>query len=202
MESLRKIVIVSLVSLLFTSLINAQPITDSRFLKAINVVLLHEGGLSNDKNDEGGITNFGISLRFLRSEHIDINGDGVETAEDIIHLTQSEADSIYLNDWYLKYHYDRIKSDEIMIKVLDGSVNMGASRMHRILKEAVDRSQLKKVEVDGTLDDKTIDIINHISPQILHKNITIEEMGFYNSIIRRHPSFEVFRKGWMARAQS
>ena len=37
------------------------------FAKALSFVLGNEGGFSNDPNDAGEATNYGISLRFLRS---------------------------------------------------------------------------------------------------------------------------------------
>ena len=38
-----------------------------RFIKAIQYVLEHEGLLNDVKNDKGGITNYGISLSFLKT---------------------------------------------------------------------------------------------------------------------------------------
>lgn len=39
----------------------------SDFDTAVNYVLRNERGLNESKNDRGGITNFGISLRFLKT---------------------------------------------------------------------------------------------------------------------------------------
>jgi len=36
---------------------------DERFLKAVEMVLAHEGGYVNDPNDPGGETKYGISKR-------------------------------------------------------------------------------------------------------------------------------------------
>ena len=43
----------------------------AHFDSCVQYVLRHEGGLSQDKADPGGITNFGISLRFLREVDAD-----------------------------------------------------------------------------------------------------------------------------------
>ena len=40
--------------------------TDSRFLKFFNYILLVEGGYSNDKNDKGGETKYGITKEIAR----------------------------------------------------------------------------------------------------------------------------------------
>ena len=41
-------------------------------------IVVHEGGLSKNKNDRGGITNFGVSLRYARGKGLvmDLNHDG------------------------------------------------------------------------------------------------------------------------------
>ena len=54
-----------------------------RFEEAIKVILKHEGGYSNDKDDPGGATDYGISLRFLQDHDIDLNGDGKVNEMDI-----------------------------------------------------------------------------------------------------------------------
>ena len=41
-----------------------QLVKQSRFHFAVNAILKHEGGLSNDPRDPGGAINYGISLRY------------------------------------------------------------------------------------------------------------------------------------------
>ena len=38
------------------------------FEAAIPTILRHEGGFSNDPQDVGGATNFGVSLRWLKAQ--------------------------------------------------------------------------------------------------------------------------------------
>ena len=65
------------------------------FEQAINFVLKNEGGLEENPNDPGGITNHGISLRFLKS----IKPDASE--EDIRNLTVNQAKTIYYDHFWV-----------------------------------------------------------------------------------------------------
>src|SRR5690606_39725856 len=87
-------------------------VTDERFLRAVEVVLEHEGGYVNDPRDPGGETNWGISKR----AYPDL---------DIANLTRTDAIAIYYRDWWQRYEYDRLKDDAVVTKLLDMAVNMG-----------------------------------------------------------------------------
>jgi lysozyme family protein len=82
--------------------------------KALNFVLAHEGGLVDDKNDPGGLTNFGICQRSYPEL-------------DIRNLTKFEAGQIYRSDYW-----DKIGGDDLVwpldICVFDTAVNCGRGR--------------------------------------------------------------------------
>jgi len=63
------------------------------FNLAVDFVLKHEGGYSNDPNDPGGETNFGISKRY----HPDV---------DVKNLTVEGAEQIYKAQYWDAYHCD------------------------------------------------------------------------------------------------
>lgn len=191
------------VASVFAAFVLSSPTASSHpnnFPYAIKVVLEHEGGLTNDKHDPGGLTNYGISLRFLKDEHIDINGDGKIDANDIIHLTQTKADDIYFKDFWKKYHYDEIIDKNIATKVFDGAVNMGASRENKLLKKAINLIIYEPIAVDGTLDEETIGIINNIETAVLHDALRKTESDFYKSIVDKNHALIGFEKGWLLRA--
>ena len=173
---------------------------DSNFDYAMKTVLRHEGGPSNDKADPGGITNYGVSLRFLKDEHIDVNGDGKIDSNDVIHLTQTEADAIYLNKWWLAYHYNEIQDRNVATKVLDFSVNSGACRAHKLVKSSLNHILIKQIKVNCNLDEKDIDALNHIDEPVIMAELRIEEAEFYRDIVKRNSHLSVFLKGWLKRA--
>ena len=175
--------------------------SDKRFQYAMKTVIKLEGGLSDNKADPGGVTRFGISLRYLKSIHLDINHDGIESRDDIIQLTLTQADSIYYKNWYTRWHYDKINNQDILTDVLAFSINAGASECHKLIKRAINDITNDGIEVNGILDQKTIDMINLIEPVVFHAALQQEQEDFYRSIVKRNPQLKVFLKGWLHRIQ-
>ena len=198
-----KSIFLSVVLLSGCSFISANADTmsaDSRFKLAMKTVLRHEGGLTNDKNDPGGITNWGISLRYIKQAHIDPNGDGKEDSSDIIHLTLTEADNIYYRQWFEKYHYGDIKDQAVMTDILDFSINAGAKQCHKIVQRAINNISKTKVPVNGVLGQSTIALMNSLDSINLHQSINYEQKKFYRDIVKHNPHLQVFLKGWLKRA--
>ena len=173
---------------------------DERFQYALKVVARHEGGLSNNKNDNGGITKFGISLRFIKAEKLDINGDGLISKDDIIDLTKVKADTIYYKYFWDKYNYNEIDDKIIATKVFAMAVNSGPSQAAKLLKKAINKIISEPLSIDSTLDPETIDIINNIDCERLHRAMIAVEKDFYLQLIKEHPAFVEFKKGWLKRA--
>jgi len=84
------------------------------FEKALKFVLKWEGGYSNDPNDPGGETKYGISKRSYPHE-------------DIKNMTLERAKEIYYQNYWLKAGCDGL-TFPFNIVVFDTAVNMGRSR--------------------------------------------------------------------------
>lgn len=84
------------------------------FDKALKFVLKWEGGYSNDPNDPGGETNFGISKRSYPEL-------------DISKLTLKQAKEIYYQNYWLKTGCNEFPYP-FNIVVFDTAVNMGRRR--------------------------------------------------------------------------
>lgn len=178
----------------------------STFEKAIGTILKHEGGYVNNKADPGGVTNFGVSLRFLKDhlEDGDFDGDGDVDAQDIANMTVRQAMAIYHKHWWVKYGYGRITDQTIATKIFDFSVNMGASRAHKLLQQALNRAFGMRLDVDGIVGPATIRVINAVADghgeQQLLTAYCDEAWGFYQRLIANKPSLSVFTNGWKNRA--
>ena len=178
------------------------------FESAIPVILEHEGGFVNHPNDPGGATNFGISLRFLADypEVGDFDQDGDVDVEDIANMTVEQAMLVYRMFWWDKFRYDRINDQTIATKVFDFSVNMGASRAHKLLQSALNKAFGLDLTVDGILGNASISAINVCQDgdeeQVLLEAYCMEAWGFYQRLIANNSRFKVFERGWKKRAFS
>lgn len=177
-----------------------------RFDKALKVILKHEGGFTNNISDEGGATNYGLSLRFIKASGIDVDLDGQVNIEDIKKLTKNNARDIYNRFWWEKYNYNSIDNLDIAIKVFDLAVNMGPNEAHKIVQRAVNTMMpfgLSYIDVDGIFGSKTIKAINDIDEVQESKQLlcAIKTQGskFYKLLVDKNNNLEIFLKGWLNR---
>ena len=94
----------------------------NRFSVALKFVLKWEGGYSNDPQDPGGETKWGISKRY----HPNL---------DIKNLTAEQAAEIYYNEYWTANGCGDIPYPMCVV-VLDTAVNMGGSRALSFLEKA------------------------------------------------------------------
>ena len=181
-----------------------------RFDYAVNVVLKHEGGYSNNPNDPGGPTNYGISLRFIKEIGLDINNDSQTDLNDVKEIYFSDAIDIYKNHWWDKYHYNNINSLRFATKIFDMSVNLGPKTSHKIVQRCCNylgHAPFKEIiPVDGVFGIKTLTCLNELCKeeevaQELMEEIINEQKWFYHSLAEKNPTLKVFLEGWMKRAQ-
>ncbi len=175
----------------------------SDFDSAIKIVLRHEGGMVDNPNDPGGITDFGISLRFLQGigdDTGDFNDDGEVTADDIRAMTRDQAIAIYKEFWWDKYHYDTITDQALSTKTLDGSVNMGPSHAHKLLQTAVNNVSDQSITCDGVLGPATLAAINTCDPSTLLTAYCDAEWDYYQQLIAKNSHLSEFANGWKNRA--
>ena len=100
------------------------------------VVVGEEGGYTNDANDPGGETNWGISRAAYPA--LDIKG-----------LTRAEAQAIYLRDYWAPSQCDRLPPPLAML-VFDAAVNNGVQRAREWLQAALG------VPTDGVIGPQTL----------------------------------------------
>lgn len=163
----------------------------------------HEGGFVDHSNDPGGATNFGVSLRFLRQEGIDIDGDGDVDINDIRALTAAKSRDIYKEKFWIPCKCAQIRSTIIAAKVFDMAVNMGQRQAFKLVQRAVNALQYEHdLVVDGLVGVKTIDALNDLETKDheLIDAIREEQADFYENLIHNKPELADFRLGWLRRA--
>lgn len=174
------------------------------FNRSILNVLKHEGFLVNDKADPGGITNYGVSARYLNQlvrkspevqALIDIDGIPGVTRGDIENMRIEDAIHIYRFYWWEAYGYGKIKSQILADKIFDMSVNMGSVESHTLVARAYQIIKHRPMK-----DFMDINKLSHIECQRLLIQIRQEQMHFYQTLAVRHPKSKKFLPGWLKRA--
>jgi lysozyme family protein len=147
-------------------------------------VLVHEGGYSNDKNDPGGPTMWGIT-------HIDYDAfrrlRGLET-QDVRKMTKAECDAIYRKKYWTGSRCDDLPAG-VDYCVFDGSVNSGVAQSAKWLQRALG------VTADGHIGDRTLLAAKEADAADLVRSICDQRMKF----LRALRTFPTFGKGWTRR---
>jgi lysozyme family protein len=169
-----------------------------RFLKAMPYVFEHEGGFNNHVSDKGGATNWGVSLRLLKTLKKDIDGDGDIDYVDIQKLTKENATQIYFDNFWRNL-YDRIPYERLAIKMFDTCINTGTVESNILLQRSI-AGLGGKIKVDGAIGTETMtELIKHNEFDLCH-GYCLAQKNFYDSLIKKDYTQEEFKQGWYNRA--
>lgn len=170
----------------------------STFDKAHKFTAKWEGGYVENPNDPGGATKYGISLRFLKQQGLDIgdvDGDGDIDVADINALTPEATARIMKGEFWDKMGLDDIKPRCAMV-VYDTAVNMGPSYARKMAQKALGVTadgiwgQVTKAALRVCDDKKTAIAMCHI------------RRARYHEIVQKNADLGVFLKGWLRRVDS
>lgn len=172
---------------------------EGRFNYALDVLLQDEGGYTDDVDDPGGATNFGITQRDLDKWTLDLH-----MPDRVKELLKSDAARYYKYLWWDKYHYNNFTSLEIATKIFNLSVNIGPQEAASLLQEALQWSGYG-IKVDGVIGPKTFAATNemclHGREEDLHVELNEEVSHYYEHITEENPKLLKFLKGWLRRAE-
>lgn len=143
------------------------------FSRAVEFVLDEEGGYSNDPQDPGGETKFGISKRAYPNL-------------DIANLTRDQAIAIYQRDYW-----DRLPTlpGRLQFLVFDFAVNAGIRRAVQTLQSAIG------VSPDGYFGPVSRSALRKIPEITACVLFTAERANAYGHFA----GFPRFGRGWMRR---
>ena len=169
-----------------------------RFDKAFEYTMPFEGwdAYTNDPDDKGGATKYGITVRTLKAIRFDVDGDGDVTENDVKSLTYSQAKDILKRKYWDVIQADSIESERIAIKLFDCAVNMGPARATRIAQEALNDLRYGLV-VDGLMGPKTLSSLNGTDEDVFFLFLVSRLEQFYVGLNQRK-----FLKGWLRRART
>lgn len=165
------------------------PETDnsSNFNQCLAVVFAEEGGYTNDPNDRGGPTNFGITLADLREWRNDPN----LTADDVKNMTRAEAQEIYRSRYWNPMQCGDVPNG-IDLELFDFGVNAGIRTSVRTLQAVVG------VTADGSIGPITLAATKAGDPHTIIQNFSTRRLDYYRSL----PGWVHFGAGWTNRTNS
>ena len=145
---------------------------------------LSEGGYVNNKQDNGGPTNRGITQRtfsaWLKLKKL--------PDRDVKTITKAEAERIISEQYLVPIRFDELPSG-LDYAVADYSVNSGPSRPIKALQWLVG------VKQDGVLGVQTLAKIKESDVEDLIRDLIDERMAF----LRRLSDWKYFGEGWEKR---
>ena len=148
------------------------------FDMAFDALMEHEGGYVDNKNDPGGETKFGITLKVA----LDHGYKG-----DMANLDLITAKAIYATTYWPKC-LDELPF-KIAFNVFDGAVNSGLSQSIKWLQRSLG------IKEDGLLGPETIAGSNKQNPEIIAVKFNVNRMEFLTGNHR----WSFFGKGWARR---
>ena len=168
----------------------------------INDIIRVEGGYSNDRNDSGGETMYGITVAVARE-----NG----YLGEMKNLPKQTAYDIYYKSYVVKPGFDKIaKVDpEIAAELVDTGVNMGVGVAGKFLQQALNAlndnaSKYPDLTVDGVVGKASVSALEAFLKQrgsegrvVLLTALNALQGARYISIAEASPKNERFLYGWL-----
>ena len=166
-----------------------EPVEDIFSLKALPLVLIFEGGYSDNPKDYGGRTMRGITQR----EYDTYRSKKGFSSEPVKSISDDEVRDIYLNDYWLASQCDKM-TEKLSVCVFDTSVNNGQGRSIKTLQRAIGAT------VDGVIGPETIAKAKLCDPvNIANTFMDIREQR-YKDIVAADATQQEFLGGWLRRS--
>lgn len=186
------------------------------FDRAQAFVAKWEGGLVDHPSDPGGITNRGVSLRWLRSIGADIDGDGDIDQDDIRAVTPEVAAQLFHQHFWVAPSV-HLLPPLVAVAVYDAAVNQGAPRAVRQMQAACNTVSRDQLVVDGDLGGKTLARVQALCGAMGGGQLAVCDIlitareQFYRELASRPPKrladgqvvdYRAFLRGWLSRTGS
>lgn len=170
----------------------------------IDEILEKEGGYTNDSDDRGGETNFGITKTTAR----DYGFEG-----DMKDLQEGMARVIYYSRYISKpgfdrvYNIDKALGDAVILFGVHSGQNRAARFLQRLLNVLNDKEKwYGDLLVDGKVGDKTITSLKQYieirglgGRKIIYEAYKAMVANYYIELAEKDESQEKFMFGWLNR---
>jgi lysozyme family protein len=156
------------------------------FDNSLPITLKFEGGYSNDPDDPGGATNFGITQNTY-------DPTGVKNVKDI---TPAEVYSIYQESFWIAGHCDVLDTISTTLSLVhfDCGVNCGLREAVLILQRACN------VTADGIFGPLTLQACKTTDALVLSNRELDQRAAFYQLLVTEKPELQKFlNTDWLPR---
>jgi lysozyme family protein len=160
----------------------------SKFSAAITGLLANESGTLIENDNGRGPSKWGITWDTAEPLQPDW------TEETIRGLTEGQATTFYYLHFWQKSNIGLIDDQALANKLLDLSVNMGATSAIKLLQQAADVSP-----ADGILGPATAKAVNALAQGGLVTKLRSVAEQHYLFLVKRNPALEKYLDGWLAR---
>lgn len=194
-------------------LLEQKPLKEERFEdtlvyeRAFELAHTHvesiEGGLAEHKDDPGGITKYGISLRFLEDYEKTKQGRKLLTKlkiytvdrNSILEMRKNQAKAIYYNAFWLSPKINLLPL-YLAIITYDYAVNSGSFYAVKVLQKALG------ITIDGIIGPQTEEKAAMAVQKDIAKLMLEERVKFYRKLVQQKPKMKTFLRGWLNRVES
>lgn len=185
----------------------------------LQIIKEHEGGLVDDPDDPGGITNHGMSLREAQRVgdsdgngrlDFDIDGDGDVDRYDIIALPLEVAQQHFIRHYLVKPRLDELPM-EIVPFMFDAAIHSGPSVATRHLQRVINLAEFGPIREDGICGDTTIrkaHLAQDGMGSFLVNALVEERLAFFQRLVQANPAYRKYvvsrnggRGGWVKRVE-
>ena len=161
-----------------------------RFKKFLDYIFEVEGGFTDDENDRGGATNFGITHDDAE-KYLSYTGDMRD-------FKKSDAEKIYKKVYYCGNHIDKITDDRVALSIFDWAVNSGRNGTKNA-QIAINQLTNANLDVDGIIGNKTLEAINSVDPEKFLQVYHNLQRIYYRAKVESDKTQEDFLTGWLNR---
>ena len=159
----------------------------SDFDRSFTEVIGLEGDYTNDPDDYGRETKYGISKRSYPEL-------------DIKNLTVDQAKEIYLRDYWNRMLLPQVKDHYVASEAFEQGVNLGRLQATNHIQMSIGMVA-SPVKVDGVIGPKTVAAMNGLgrSTQSFLKCMNGYQFIWYLKLVENDPKQKKFFVGWLRR---
>jgi len=174
----------------------------TEFKISFQKTLTHEGGYSNDPDDQGGETYKGISRTshsgWLGWSIIDNYKDKPDfpmvLEKDVV--LQKDVEIFYWTNFWLPIKAYQIQNQTTADSIFDFAVNAGIKTSVRIMQSIVGTKE------DGIVGEQTLNKLNSLDFGYFQPAFTVAKISHYIAIIKKRPTNKKYLYGWIIRTLS